>query len=132
MDRGDGIDETTRRKLRGFEFKILCQTLCRGVRADETPGDYFERNRAKIHDLQDLFHWVLNFGGQQPFVVVGACCTYSVAESIEANHALEKSRMGSLEQCPQAGSQSCAKSPRPQLEHSGPTGPGGLFEPLHG
>jgi len=52
------INETTRRKLRGFEFKILCQTLCRGVRADETPGYYFERNRAKIKDLQDLFHWV--------------------------------------------------------------------------
>ena len=52
------INETTRKKLRGFEFKILCQTLCRGVRADETPGDYFERNRAKINELQDLFQWV--------------------------------------------------------------------------
>jgi len=52
------INETTRKKLRGFEFKIFCQTLCRGVRADETPGDYFERNRAKINELQDLFHWV--------------------------------------------------------------------------
>jgi hypothetical protein len=52
------INENTRKKLRSFEFKILCQTLCRGVRADETPSDYFERNRTKISELQDLFHWV--------------------------------------------------------------------------
>jgi hypothetical protein len=52
------INENTRKKLRSFEFKVLCQTLCRGVRADESPGDYHERNRMKIQDLQDLFQWV--------------------------------------------------------------------------
>jgi hypothetical protein len=52
------ITEAVRKKLHGFEIRMLSQTLCRKPLADETPDEYHQRKREKVQDLQDLFHWI--------------------------------------------------------------------------